>query len=311
MKKSVIKIENDEQWHELRSKVIGSSDVAALFGLSSFKSKYTLWHEKAGNIKHNANNTRIKAGKHLEAGIASLAAEKLDIKIKKNEHFYIHGNIGATPDYHYDDGILEIKNMDYLQFRHKCPEDAPPHEYVLQLQHQLHCINKASPDTAASGGTLAIFVGGNDLKIFNFDYRPSIGEKIEVKASDFFQSIKYNNSPDINNPADFKVIKDIYKYGDNIKDLTDHDQATAFARSYLEAKKTMKAAKERMDMAGAELIRLLDSGYAGAALRNGLSLSLTKVKENSGKEITQDMVGMKIGYKKSYIKLNVKDNNNE
>ena len=62
---------SDEHWHSMRKQNVGGSDIATLFDVSPYKTKFTLWHEKAGNVtEDNEGNSRTDWGKRLEAGIA-------------------------------------------------------------------------------------------------------------------------------------------------------------------------------------------------------------------------------------------------
>ena len=47
---AIIQVRDQKHWHELHSQHIGGSDVAALFGLSPYSSRWQLWMEKAGKL---------------------------------------------------------------------------------------------------------------------------------------------------------------------------------------------------------------------------------------------------------------------
>src|SRR6184192_1293539 len=68
--------QDSPEWHEARSQVIGGSDIASVLGLSSWKSAYTLWHEKfrgLPQIPRNASEQRKLAyGHHMEPFVADL-----------------------------------------------------------------------------------------------------------------------------------------------------------------------------------------------------------------------------------------------
>lgn len=67
---------DSELWHETRAATIGSSDVAAILGLSQFKSAFTLWHEKAGLIEPTKPDAKLQRkydyGHHMEPFVARL-----------------------------------------------------------------------------------------------------------------------------------------------------------------------------------------------------------------------------------------------
>lgn len=70
-----------KEWHEARAAGIGSSDIGAVMGLPvpGRKSKYTLWHEKAGLLlpeePDDATKQRFRMGHKLEKVTAELYAE--------------------------------------------------------------------------------------------------------------------------------------------------------------------------------------------------------------------------------------------
>lgn len=51
MSHNIIKIEEETNWHQERSKGIGGSDVASILGKNPFKTNVELWQEKTGRKK--------------------------------------------------------------------------------------------------------------------------------------------------------------------------------------------------------------------------------------------------------------------
>lgn len=297
---SKILIESPDQWHELRKSVIGSSDIACLYGWSMYKSKYALWHEKAGHFSQDITNNRIQSGIYLEDAIAKMVADKEQIDIKKCDYFYQKNKLGATPDYigRDNDVIIEIKNMDYIQFKEKCCDGVPPRQYILQLQHQMHC-------TGVTKGILAIFVGGNDLRLFACDYRPFLGESMEKEADYFFQSIQENKAPTIEETKDLEVAKSIYSEDNRHYDCDDQQiEKICSDLEYFSSQRKHFESAEKIEKA-----RLLNhlNGYNTASICGKYNIRVTKTKDSQGTIITQDMVGKAINARKGSIKLTLKE----
>ena len=62
-----VTIEDDKQWHELRKRNIGGSDIAALFGASPWMTEFTLYAEKSGITEHVIEeNNKMALGRYLE-----------------------------------------------------------------------------------------------------------------------------------------------------------------------------------------------------------------------------------------------------
>lgn len=72
--------QDSPEWHEARGGMIGGSDIASVLGLSSWKSAFTLWHEKFGTVPPQIrdDNARRKQayGHHMEPFIAAEFASR-------------------------------------------------------------------------------------------------------------------------------------------------------------------------------------------------------------------------------------------
>ena len=298
---NAIRIMNDEHWHELRAGVIGSSDIASLFGLSMYKSKFTLWHEKAGSFKKEVSGNRVDAGNYLEDAIAKMVSDKLGIPFARCNMFYQRGLLGATPDYQSNVAALEIKNMDYMMFKQKCPNGIPSRQFIFQLQHQLHCMEYHK-------GILAIFIGGNDLRLFFYDYRPLIGELMEKKAAEFFKSITDNASPSIDDYADLEVVKAVCTHENKHIDIKDNETAS-LCHDLKDATEKRIHFEKIEKLSKAKILHKMD-GYNTATIGN-FNVRLTKSADNEGTIINQDMVGNIINARKGAIRLSLKEINND
>ena len=67
------------EWHAARAELIGASDVPIILGLSTYKSAYTLWHEKAGLIQPKPVSPELQRkrdyGHYMEPYVARLFEE--------------------------------------------------------------------------------------------------------------------------------------------------------------------------------------------------------------------------------------------
>ena len=72
MTTEVINTTSEQHWLELRTRDLTSTDVAALFGLSPYKTAFELFHEKRdGQVVKLKPNERMKWGNRFESAIAS------------------------------------------------------------------------------------------------------------------------------------------------------------------------------------------------------------------------------------------------
>lgn len=63
------------EWHRLRTRGLGGSEIAAVVGLSPWESPYALWQRKAGRIPPQTETPSMGWGKRLEPVIAQAFCE--------------------------------------------------------------------------------------------------------------------------------------------------------------------------------------------------------------------------------------------
>lgn len=129
------------EWHEQRSQVIGSSDIATIMGLSDWKSAYTLYLEKRGELEPapvpQHVQDRYDYGHHMEPFIAGKFSERNPDLTPERTGSWVsneHPWLGCNPDYLIGDGVLECKTFPNLA---EWNESGPPMKYVVQVQHQM------------------------------------------------------------------------------------------------------------------------------------------------------------------------------
>ena len=202
---TLLEIPGEAEWHALRAKHIGASQVAALFNVQADYQPgvYALWQAKAGNVPlPPVEAERTKWGLRLEEAIATAAAEREGWDVRPGRYASHESGLGATldriiaapspEDYaggFVGPGALELKNVDWLQTRRgKAWKGEPPPHVLLQLQAQLAA-------TGFTWGAIAWLVGGNDLRVLRYKARPAICAEIIKRVRAFWQSIRANNPP--------------------------------------------------------------------------------------------------------------------
>jgi hypothetical protein len=168
-------------------------------------------------------------------------------------------------------GILEIKCVDWLVFRNQWLEvegeqEAPPH-IEIQVQHQLHCIER-------TWAALGVLVGGNSLKLFIRDYDPAVGVELEKATKAFMTRLARKQAPDPVLPADADLIAQIYNFGDPSKvvDAQDNAEVLALCTEYLDASTLISAYEDRKKTAKAKLLMLIGDA-SKVIVANGISIS--------------------------------------
>ena len=130
-----------EEWLLERREGIGGSDVAAIMGVSPWKSAATVYLDKIGELPLEDNDSeRMRIGRDLEEYVAQRFAEATGKKVRRNNYMLHHD------DYHFifadidrevvgENAILECKTTSSYG-KSQWENEAPLH-YQLQCQHYM------------------------------------------------------------------------------------------------------------------------------------------------------------------------------
>jgi len=285
-------VHDSKEWHAVRARHVGSSEVSVLFDLATedtpayARSKFGLWHIKAGNAPPPPiDNPRVTWGTRLEAIIAEGASEENKWPIQKGGYFsdITTPGLGCSLDYVIDydpneigPGVLEIKNVDWLVHKKKWDTEPPPH-ILLQLMHQL----------AASGyqwGAVCCLVGGNDLRTYRYKARPKLIAEIRRKVTAFWKSIDEGIEPTVDGSETAShVLRSLFpNVIDDAIDLSSNNEWSEAAHAFYEAGEARKAANAEYDLAKNRVVKLLGDrkrGYGG-----GWSVNTAITPQNPGRE---------------------------
>lgn len=286
-----------------RASVVGGSEVSALFGANPWLTEFELWHRKNGTVATPdfAHNERAKWGVRLEPVIVQAACEEYGYTLAETPVRLENGKgLGGHPDQmvicpRRGRGLLEVKTADWLVA--KGWGDEPPLNYLLQVQTYMGL-------AGVDWGEVVVLVGGNELRRFEYEFRPVIFADIEARVERFWQSIRENNPPPVDPERDCAaLIEAIGAPDDSLADLRDDIHAANLAAEYLAAKQAEKDAALRADVAKCEL--LLKIGKSSAALLDGFKISATQTKDSAGILISDEMVGTYIGARKGYRRFQI------
>ncbi len=265
-----------------RKNWIGGSEIAALFGLSPYMSKFDLWHRKKGTLPEpDLDNERVRAGNHLEPAIADWFKTETGIAVRRVHRYMEHPTVsqfGTSLDYETVTGHLpvEIKNVDGLIFRDKWEADgdiitdAPMH-IILQLQAQMACAGK-------DRGYLVACVGGNKLYYMEVAANPGAIKRFESEVEQFWASIRENRAPEPDFTLDASSIAVLYRDASDAEiDMTGNNLLTSLVHDYKQAADEEKAAKALKAAKKAEILTII--GDAKKVKLDGFTISATTTKE--------------------------------
>lgn len=308
-----IPIKDDSHWHELRARHVGASESAALFGLSPWATEWQLYMIKAGKLPAPdfSGNKSVMAGQHFEPAIASFASEKYGITLNK-VHRYLEANdepgMGASLDYELVGGgsriPVEIKWRDFgdgWDFTGDEITQAPAH-YLLQCQHQLGC-------HTADRAWIIAFING-DARRMVVPRNDQIIKAIKHRVGIFWMDVMNNVEPPVDFTLDAGAISDLAALAPLAEITPPHDRFKKLTSYYFRGRALASRIDKACDAAKAELLHAMleeakrvgiaDEKAKVVSQVDGLRLTATYVDEIPGKEITQEMIGQRIGERSAY-----------
>lgn len=280
---------SESEWHAIRAKHVGGSEIAALFGVEQpyQLSHFALWQVKAGKIfAPEVSGKRILWGNRLETVIAECAADQEEWTISKGRYHTDERTegLGASIDFEIaapgprdgdvaGPGVLEVKNVDWMVHRSKWTGGEPPLHILLQLQHQLAA-------TGYQWGAVAALVGGNELVVYRYTARPRLIADIRRKVAAFWQSIKDGKEPDLDGTqSTAEALRALYpELVDEAVDLSeDNEFPTLVARLVETSQRRREIAEEEQELKNRIAAKLGDCrrGWAGPY---SASMSVTAAK---------------------------------
>ena len=177
--------DNEDDWHKLREKRIGGSDVGAILGVNKHKSIIDVYIDKtegssfvgndATHWGHMLEGPVIKefASRHSEFVVYQAPYSVIDDFLIANLDGVLKNK--ETGEY----GVLEIKTTNAYNYK-DWDGDIVPQYYYAQVQHYLML-------TGYKFAYIAVLIGGNHYKDFRIERSEEDIELIRNKATEFYQ----------------------------------------------------------------------------------------------------------------------------
>ena len=176
---------NEEDWHTLREKRIGGSDIGAILGVNKYKSIIDVYIDKTEGSKFEGNEATFWGHMH-EATIMKVFAQKhkeftvYQASYSIVDNFFIANLDGVLKDRNTGDcGVLEIKTTNAFNYK-DWEGDVVPQYYYAQVQHYLML-------TGYKFAYIAVLIGGNHYKDFKIERSEEDIALIREKATEFYK----------------------------------------------------------------------------------------------------------------------------
>lgn len=292
-------------WLALRRQDVTSTEVSALFGASPYKTPFGLWQSKRPTYVEEPfeETNRIKWGTRLQDAIALGVAEDQNWNVRRRGVYsrIPELRLGASFDFeivtHPDGpGILEIKNVDYLQFRDKWTDndgvlEGPPH-IELQLQTQLLVSGR-------SWGAIVALVAGNEPRIAIRKASAEVHAEIERAVVAFWESQRLELAPAPDFAADGKYLRQLYAHATPGKAIVnDSQEVDDLVAHYRHLSSEIKGLEELKEATRNQILASI--GDAEKVLGNGWSISAGVVESKIVPEyIRASYRGFRVNAKKA------------
>jgi putative phage-type endonuclease len=170
------------EWLIARRKCITGTDIAAICGLSRYKTKIGVWLDKLNLSPEVVENEAMKWGTLLEPVIAQRYAEENNFKLEKGS-FIVNGIYGGTPDYLTKDRLVEIKTSGFHSASRwgEAGSDQVPEEYFCQVQWYMMLTDRSIAD-------IVVLIGGQDYRVFTVKRNDVIINHLIKAARSFWEN---------------------------------------------------------------------------------------------------------------------------
>jgi len=235
-----------QEWLEWRKTGITASEIAAILGLSPYKTPWQVWAEKTGLIPPGdlSKNPFVAAGVALEDTARQLFEQRhndilLPFCVKSVEHPFLKASLDGLSQNN-EPVELKVPSESTWEKVNTDGENSEAYQlYYPQVQHQMLV-------TGASRGWLVFYRDGA-LREFCIEPDPAMQDVIVKTASAFWQSIVDENEP-AKDPE-----RDVFHPNDD-----ERAQWEPAAESWLECSAELKSLEQRGKEVKAEQTRQLD-----------------------------------------------------
>lgn len=180
------------EWLKNRQSGIGGSDVAAILGLSKWKTPLDVYNDKIAEKPIEESNPSIEWGNRLEPVIRQKYADETGLTVtipnqtfRHPEHSFMIANVdGLLPD----GSVLEIKTARSGADWGEEGTDEIPEYYLTQVQHYMAVLGAKRCD-------VAVLIGASDFRVYHVDADPEIASMLIEEEKAFWQRVIDRNPP--------------------------------------------------------------------------------------------------------------------
>lgn len=191
---------NDDDWHTLREKRIGGSDIGSILGVNKYKSIIDVYIDKTEGSNFEGNEATFWGHMHESTIMKVFAQKHKEFSVYQAPYsvvddFLIANLDGVLKDRNTGDyGVLEIKTTNAFNYK-DWDGDIVPQYYYAQVQHYLML-------TGYKFAYIAVLIGGNKYKDFKIERSEEDIALIRSKATEFYKENILKQIPPIPDGSD-------------------------------------------------------------------------------------------------------------
>lgn len=197
-----------EKQREERKGYIGSSDAAAVLGLSRWTTPLQLWAEKTGEVTRQDEPTlQMKLGNRLEEVVAELFTEQTGLKLRRaNETIFSkdYPFLGANIDRAVVGKREGVECKTVTAFKAKeWAGDEIPQEYIIQCHHCLAV-------TGWERWHIAALIGNQEFMVKTIERDEKLLKDMIAKDAAFWNLVETKIMPGIITARDSDVLYELF-----------------------------------------------------------------------------------------------------
>ncbi|RRD43509.1 hypothetical protein EII18_02900 [Comamonadaceae bacterium OH3737_COT-264] len=180
------------QWLAQRRAGIGGSDVAAILGLSKWRTPLDVYLDKRGELPEQEDSAAMHWGRTLEPIIRQEYANQTGVYVTvpkgilvHPEHSFMLANLDGFTE---TNRVFEAKTARTAEGWGEPGSDEVPDAYALQVQHYMAVTDCPAAD-------IAVLIGGSDFRIYHIEADKQLqADMIRAEAA-FWHRVQNGDPP--------------------------------------------------------------------------------------------------------------------
>jgi putative phage-type endonuclease len=181
-------MENKQEWLRERKNYLGGTDLAAIAGLSPYRTALDVYLDKTSDDITCETNAAMRWGNLLEDVVAKAYSEDTGYAVEIEPNTIYHPEykfLGANIDRWVGDKeyVLECKTAGFIKAKEwgDLGTDQIPESYLVQVAHYAAICDVPKVD-------IAVLIGGQDFRIYTYERNKELEDKLIKIACNFWHN---------------------------------------------------------------------------------------------------------------------------